>query len=324
MTSYPPHHPRPDTTPDLQAEPHMGPPLRLDSVGVRDVIRVTELAGRPYRLAISANVALDGRTRGAHMSRFVTTIDRALAELGNSSPDMTDDGEALLQLAERLAGAAAEDQSSSSAEALVQAESTRTSGLPDASQALAPRRVLASASRTASTAARRLGVEVLGMTACPCAQALVRAQAREKLEEVLHTRVPALDSATADELVDEILTTVPVATHNQRSWMTLVVGGQNTTLLTVRELEQICESAMSAPVVDMLKRPNERDVVVHAHTHPRFVEDAIREALAAVARTPLSDETSVEVRVRNEESIHPHDVEASRTALLGTIRAELG
>ena len=39
---------------------------------------------------------------------------------------------------------------------------------------------------------------------------------------------------------------------------------------------------MSAPVFELLKRPDELFVVEHAHLQPRFVEDSVRLALQGV------------------------------------------
>ena len=60
---------------------------------------------------------------------------------------------------------------------------------------------------------RLVGVTAQGMTACPCAQELVAAGARERLEGGLRRRRDR-----------RILEAVPVATHNQRGLGTLHVG----------------------------------------------------------------------------------------------------
>ena len=52
---------------------------------------------------------------------------------------------------------------------------------------------------------------------------------------------------------------------------------------------------MSAPVYELLKRPDELFVVEHAHLRPRFVEDSVRIALATtLERYPeLSDKDPI-------------------------------
>ena len=59
-----------------------------------------------------------------------------------------------------------------------------------------------------------VGVEAEGMMACPCAQEMVRAHARERLTE------SGIDAAMADRVLD----LVPLATHNQRGRGRLLVG----------------------------------------------------------------------------------------------------
>jgi GTP cyclohydrolase-4 len=82
---------------------------------------------------------------------------------------------------------------------------------------------------------------------------------------------------------------------------------------------------MSAPVYELLKRPDELFVVEHAHLQPRFVEDSVRVALkTALAEYPeLDDEDFLFSRQVNFETIHVHDVIAERSATVGELRAEL-
>ena len=54
--------------------------------------------------------------------------------------------------------------------------------------------------------------------------------------------------------------------------------------MNAEQLVEIVEGSMSAPVYELLKRPDELFVVEHAHLQPRFVEDSVRLALKGVAR----------------------------------------
>jgi GTP cyclohydrolase-4 len=82
---------------------------------------------------------------------------------------------------------------------------------------------------------------------------------------------------------------------------------------------------MSAPVFELLKRPDELHVVEQAHLHPRFVEDSVRLMVAgAFERYPdLSDGCFLLARQVNHETIHNHDVLAERHGKVGEIRADL-
>jgi MptA/FolE2 family GTP cyclohydrolase len=123
--------------------------------------------------------------------------------------------------------------------------------------------------------------------------------------------------------VERILDLVPLATHNQRGRGTLYVGSRHP--LNAEQLIGIVERSMSAPVYELLKRPDELFVVEHAHLQPRFVEDSVRLSLAAAleAHPELDDEDFLYARQVNFETIHTHDVVAERTGTVGELRAEL-
>ena len=83
---------------------------------------------------------------------------------------------------------------------------------------------------------------------------------------------------------------------------------------------------MSAPIYELLKRPDELFVVEHAHLQPRFVEDSVRLSIkgALEAMPDLADGDFVFARQINFETIHAHDVLAEREGTVGELRAELG
>jgi MptA/FolE2 family GTP cyclohydrolase len=101
----------------------------------------------------------------------------------------------------------------------------------------------------------------------------VRGRAAERLAE----------AGYGSDEVDRILDLVPIATHNQRGRGTLLVGTAEE--LDAEELVAIVEESMSAPVYELLKRPDELFVVEHAHLRPRFVEDSVRVALKGLLDT---------------------------------------
>lgn len=158
-----------------------------------------------------------------------------------------------------------------------------------------------------------VGVEASGLTVCPCAQELVRAFSREQLEE--------LD--LSDHQLDRVLETVPLASHNQRGRGTLLLGSDRK--VPAEDLVQVVEQSMSSPVFDLLKRPDEFQVVRQAHLHPRFVEDVVREMVQKVAHrySDLEDGCFVVARQVNYEGIHRYDVFAEKYGTLGEIRKEV-
>jgi MptA/FolE2 family GTP cyclohydrolase len=160
---------------------------------------------------------------------------------------------------------------------------------------------------------RLVGVEASGINACPCAQGLVRGRASERL----------LEAGFDGDDVERILELVPVATHNQRGRGTLYVGTQSS--VNAEQLVEIVAGSLSAPVYELLKRPDELFVVEHAHLQPRFVEDSVRLALKGVldAYPGLADDDFVLSRQVNLETIHTHDVLAERWGTVGELRREL-
>jgi GTP cyclohydrolase IV len=120
---------------------------------------------------------------------------------------------------------------------------------------------------------------------------------------------------------------VPVATHNQRGIGTLHVGCPEgcAESLEAETLLEIVESAMSSEIYELMKRPDEVDVVEKAHRRPRFVEDCVREMIRMASErfAPLGDDAFISARQENLETIHKHNVVAERHGLLGDLRAEV-
>ena len=163
-----------------------------------------------------------------------------------------------------------------------------------------------------------VGVSATGITACPCAQELVAARARERLTE---------REGFSEEQIERILAAVPVATHNQRGLGTLQIGCREgcEAEIDAKTLLEIVEGSMSSEIYELMKRSDEVAVVEKAHRRPRFVEDCVREMVAGVvAAFPALDGTSfISARQENLETIHVHNVVAERHGLLAELRGEI-
>ncbi|RNL73607.1 GTP cyclohydrolase I FolE2 [Streptomyces sp. I6] len=96
--------------------------------------------------------------------------------------------------------------------------------------------------------------------------------------------------------------------HNQRSEVSLCVTGEGDSAYParVRELAGLAAACGSAPVVPLVKRPDERVLTMQAYDNPVFVEDMAREVSAACRSRDLTHR----VTVKNLESIHSHDAVA--------------
>jgi GTP cyclohydrolase IV len=282
---------------------------RAGVTGVSKAIRIRH-AGREKAFAaeIACTVDLDPAQKGVHMSRFPELFEEAI--------DRVVIGEAFLveELAEHIARHIVERQQAVRAEVRIVAQyplerTTPVTGLP--TQDMAALHGIAAASPVGVR--RVIGVEATGINACPCAQGLVRGAASDRL----------LAAGFGDDEVERILGLVPLATHNQRGTGTLYVGTDAS--LNAEDLVGIVERSMSAPVHELLKRPDELYVVEQAHLQPRFVEDSVRAALKSTLETfpQLADDDFVCSRQLNFETIHNHDVVAERTGLLGDLRDEV-
>lgn len=298
-------------TRDVQAEPPRVA-VGLARVGVTGLERVIRLAsGHPVELfyaTMDVFVDLPADRKGAHMSRFPHVLDTSLdALVRRSAPDI-----------ESLAAAVAEGivraQGAARAEVRLAAKVPRTRHAPLSGQ---PTQdvwtLLGWAVSDGSRTERLVGVEAEGMTACPCAQDMMRDHARERLAEA------GLSAADIERALDVL----PLATHSQRGRGTLVVSAHPD--LSADDLLRIVEASMSSEIYELLKRPDEFFVVQRAHQNPKFVEDVVRDMLGLVAAAypVLADEGYVWARQVNFESIHRHDVLAERGLRVGDLRREL-
>ncbi len=304
------------TLPDVQAlAPATAVSLsRVGVTGVEKIIRIVhEGVEQLFSARLECVVDLGAAQKGAHMSRFEETVNAAIGEV-----ILGEVGFRAEALAGRIAHRVREAQGAHRAEVTIAARYPEHKPAP-VSRIPTQEIYTLFGSATASTRGTRriIGVAAQGMTACPCAQGLVAASARERLEE---------EGFDADE-IERILEAVPVATHNQRGLGTLHIGCPETCDedIDARELLAIVEGSMSSEIYELMKRADEAAVVEKAHRRPRFVEDCVREMIRGVVeRFPrLGDDSWVSARQENLETIHQHDVVAERFGLLGEIRHEL-
>ena len=296
---------------DLQASvPEVAIGLsRAGVTGVQKAVRIGR--GRREKLiaaTIDCTVDLDPSQKGVHMSRFPELFEEAIEGVVEDEAFLVED------LAEHVARRIVQRQGALLAEVRIQARypyerRTPVTGL--STQEMVSLIGIAAASQNGVR--RVVGVEAVGINACPCAQGLVRGQASDRL----------LDAGFDAGDVERILELVPLATHNQRGLGTLYIGSSSR--VNAERLVELVEASMSSPIYELLKRPDELFVVEHAHLQPRFVEDSVRVALKSVLEElpSLADDDFVLSRQLNFETIHAHEVVAERYGTIGELRAEL-
>jgi GTP cyclohydrolase-4 len=162
---------------------------------------------------------------------------------------------------------------------------------------------------------RMIGAEVVGMTACPCAQ--------EHVRELVEMRLKELKVAPKD--IEAFLRDIPLATHNQRGRGTISIEVGTGYEVPLDTIIEIVEDSMSSKIYELLKRTDEAVVVETAHKNPKFVEDCVRVmAHRVVEAFPyLPDDSIITIKQLNEESIHRHNAFAERVASLEELRNEL-
>ena len=297
---------------DLQAStPEISLALsRAGVTGVQKAVRIRRGNAETVMAAvIDCTVDLAADQKGVHMSRFPALFEEAI-EL------VVDEQEGMLVevLAEQIASRVVERQDALRAEVWIRAQwpfHRLTPVTKLRTQEMVTLCGIAAASESGTK--RVVGIEATGINACPCAQGLVRNHASERLLEA------GFDSGD----IEKILQLVPIATHNQRGRGTLFVGTEHD--LDAEVLVGVVERSMSAPIYDLLKRPDELFVVEHAHLQPRFVEDSVRHALrdALDALPELEDGDFLLSKQVDYETIHIHDVVAERFGTAGELRTEL-
>lgn len=114
------------------------------------------------------------------------------------------------------------------------------------------------------------------------------------------------------------------ATHSQRSLTRLQVQTDFSVSVPAPSYEDLIDCLTSAlhPAQDLLKRPDEAELVFRAHRNPQFAEDAVRETARAVASklgTTLPSATRIVIDSLSLESIHIHDVKCRLETSLGEI-----
>jgi len=277
--------------------------FRLSRVGVRGVRKpvLVQRDDRGRKLNNALNCSIDifadlpADQKGSHMSRNVEVLNEVVEE----------------SVREPITGL--EDMSSSMCQKLlvhheyarfvevsISAEYFRASKTPLGKDTYESYTLLAGCRQERGKEAERtIGVRVIGMTACPCGQ--------QTVTEMM---------GYGDGIV--------VMTHNQRNVITLKVTLPTGKSVEADDLIDIAEASFSSPTFELLKRPDEGQVIINAHKNTKFVEDVVRDVLVRVVDRfkDLPDETYIVVESESEESIHKHNAYAQREGTLGELRAE--
>jgi len=286
-------------------------PFPLDAVGISAKTAWVRLPqGRlPFDLRLEVELAAD--RRGIHMSR----LEEAISALYDR--DFIDLRGYALALA-RLA---------------VPGQESRRGRIALAGQLPRPSRTLISGRNSLDALDLRVEVEaensgaawrwrvglVVGVhhiTACPCTQA--------------YNQLLLAPAAASPPEAQREGPCFPLPTHSQRSHTTLGIFVEHDDPVGPGELNQenllACLASALHLSQDLLKRPDEAELVYASHAHPQFAEDSVRETARAAATIlgPLLPPASrVVINTVGLESIHRHDVHCRLETTLAAIAARL-
>lgn len=286
---------------------------RVGVTGVEKVVRISSNGSEQLFYAeLECFVDLGPEQKGAHMSRFEEIVNEAIDEV------VLDEAFKAETLATHIAERVRARQESLRAEVTIAARYPEYKQAPESGSRTQEIYTLYGSAVASERGTRRLvGVQAQGMTACPCAQELVMGRSRERLEA---------DGFTSDE-IERVFEAVPVATHNQRGLGTLWVGCPEGCAegVEAEKLLEIVEGSMSSEIYELMKRPDEVEVVEKAHRRPRFVEDCVREMIRMAVEEfeGFGPDAFLMSRQENLETIHTHNVVAERYGLVGELAREL-
>ena len=244
----------------------------------------------PVLCEVEAGASLS-ECRGVHMSRF----EEALFSIASG-----DEYDSVDSFAALVASAVREKQRSDSSfvrvtGTMITTRPTRVTGKISHD----PIVLIGEAQSTPTSLLVTTGVKVHNVTACPCTRTFTK-----------FSVVPALmEKGFSVEQVREILDTVLTGTHLQRGSVSLSIE-KSSTHVTSSLLFEVLDRSTHL-VFDLLKRPDEHELVIRALQRPQFTEDVARDVSREAYRAlgdRIPDTTRLRVRSELLDSIHIHDV----------------
>jgi len=304
----------PDTQNKIPSVPvHL---TRVGVTGVKKLLKIEREGKRPIVLipTFDAFVDLPSTQRGIHMSRNPEAISEVLEEaLEKTTVEIESLCANIVHLLLKKHKYAKRAEVSMKSDFMIMKKSPITR-----LKTQEMTKIMADASGYRSeegvSIRKMIGAEVVGMTVCPCAQETVKETSKQKLLEFLD-----------EDTTQKVLETVSFSSHNQRGIGMIMIEVPEQQTIRGEDIIEIIESSMSSSVCEMLKRPDENAVVLHAHQNPMFVEDCVRNMVQKIVQqySHLPDDTLITVRQVNEESIHRHNAFAEKVATLKELKSEI-
>lgn len=262
-------------------------PLPLDQVGISGKTVWILLKGEQWgRLPFAAEVVINlpADVRGIHMSR----IEQAISELHNQQFDD------LREYALDLGGKVMDGQRASACSIALQGQvpllqQTSISEMVSIDTVEVSVRAQFHDKKNVASPMVMIGATLCHLTACPCTLAY------------------------SQVLFNQKNSSYPPATHSQRSKTSLMIESRIDSPPPAPSVDELINCLSSALHVsrDLLKRPDEAELILQAHRQPQFVEDVVRETARTAGKMfcdRLPAATRVIIKSLSLESIHIHDV----------------
>ncbi len=291
---------------DVQTEPPKNH-FKLTRVGVTGVKKPIIIKREEREIYLSATldvfVDLPADQKGSHMSRNVEVINGIIEE------GVRGTAHSLEEMSEKIAKLLLEKHEYATfSEVRIRADYFLERYVSDPARKGMEHYLLiaeARADKVRNTFRKLVGVEVVGMTACPCAMETVRQMLAEQYPKYA-----------------DCIENLPVITHNQRNRSTLLIEVPEGYDIEANDLIELVEASLSSPTFEILKRVDEGKVVVEAHQNPKFVEDVVRDILHKVLEnySHLPDDVIITARSESEESIHKHNAFAERVTTMRELK----
>ncbi len=265
-------------------------PFPLNKVGISEKTVWVNLPEGTVPFKGELYVDLPADFRGIHMSR----IERRISELCHEEFDD------LGQFSDALAEKILSDQQGTKAYVSLQGLlPLRTSTPISQSESLDSIHVSATTlleqGQTGITGESVIGVGVLHITSCPCTQVYMEGLFQKRPQH-------------------------PYLTHSQRCLTWLEIQRKD----KIPSYQEVlsCLASCLHTCQDLLKRPDEAELVFRSHRQPQFAEDTVRLVAKRVGQTlgnELPLETKIKIQTISYESIHQHNVECYLGTTLGEI-----
>lgn len=267
----------------------------INKVGCIGIKKQITRKGRVVYPSINAFVDLSKAQKGIHMSRIIESIDEVIENLMKREVSNCED------LCVDIAKELIKRQNCASSSEVELFSDFPTERIKFGKKTTKIYKMIAKASvlniNGITKVRKSIGCSAIGLNACPCAQESIKEDSARKLSEYF-----------GEEEIKKIFSLIPLVTHNQRMKGTLIVETDEESHVELEDIVDAIENSVSSEIFEMLKRPEEAEVVKRAHENALFVEDSVRLMLKNFYnKYKYLDDAIITARAESFESIHPHN-----------------